>query len=316
MLISEEIMSGIHFSAAELISELTTEVPFRTVLERGDVSALIYAPKEIDRQSAHAQAEIYVVVSGRGHMRIGWQDVAFAAGDLLCVDAGLEHCFKDFSADLAVWAVFFGSSIVGKHTFRRGAVSGDVTITGKVNMFAADWSNAVSGRLTGVGFARSGHIAFARSLGEGGSWPGLVEYRWEDDQLLARWTLPTALRGSIAGGRGTLLGGDGAGLAGRFQIQYQDATGADFGPPYELSIAGGGPTRTLEWRTSGATAFVGVGLVVDGALVAAWAPDGSGLEVVDYTLPNADGLAQMPGRYVRFGEHDAHDELVVLDAAT
>ena len=306
-------MSEIHFAAAELKSRLTADEPFRTVLKHGDASAVIYAPKEIDQQSAHGQAEIYVVISGRGRLRIGWQDIAFTAGDLLYVDAGIKHRFEDFDADLAVWAVFFGPSIVGKHTFQQGTVSGDATISQDTDTFPAKWSSTDGAPLAGVGFARPGHVAFARAPGEVGGWPGFVEYRWDNDHLMARWTLPTALHGAIACGRATLVEGDGPGFAGRFHIQYLDATGKKFGDPYDLSITGSGPVRTLEWQTSGKTAFVGVGLVVDHVLVAAWAPpDVSGLEVADYLLPRSGEPASMPGRYVRFGASASGSEDITL----
>jgi cupin superfamily acireductone dioxygenase involved in methionine salvage len=29
-------------------------------------------------------------------------------GDLVFIAAGTEHCFEDFTEDLAVWVVFFG----------------------------------------------------------------------------------------------------------------------------------------------------------------------------------------------------------------
>jgi hypothetical protein len=309
-------VSEIRFAAAELMSRLTADEPFRTVLEHGDASAVIYAPKEIDRQSAHGQAEIYVVISGRGRLRVGWQDIAFTAGDLLYVDAGIKHRFEDFSADLAVWAVFFGPSILGKHTFQQGAFSGAVTISQDKDTFLAKWSGTGGAGLAGVGFARPGHIAFARTPDNVAGWPGFVEYRWDNDHLMARWTLPTALQGAIAGGRATLLEGDGPGFAGRFRIQYQDASGADLQPPYDLRITGSGLVRSLEWQTSGTTALVGIGLVVDHVLVAAWAPPNvSGMEVVDYELPGQGAPASMPGRYVRFGASGSEDEHITLVAA-
>ena len=135
---------------------------------------------------------------------------------------------------------FAAAQLIGKHIFRQGSVSGDLTITREVDTFPAEWSSA-GGRLTGVGFARPGHIAFARAWGEVGDWPGLVEYRWDSDHLVARWTLPTVLHGAIAGGHATLAEGNGPGFAGRFRIQYQDASGADLEPPYDLTITGSGP---------------------------------------------------------------------------
>ena len=116
-------MSKISFPAAELLSNLSAAEPFRVVLKHGDVSAVIYAPKNIDEQTAHARAEIYIVIRGRGRLRVGHQEVAFAPGDLLYVDAGLEHRFVAFDSDLAVWAVFFGPSIVGNFGFDGGGCS-------------------------------------------------------------------------------------------------------------------------------------------------------------------------------------------------
>jgi hypothetical protein len=107
--------------------------------------------------------------------------------------------------------------------------------------------------------------------------------------------------------------GDGPGFAGRFRVQYQDATGADSGPLYDLKITGSGLLRTLTWQTSGTTALVGVGLVVDHVLVAAWAPpEVSGLEVADYLLPRSGQPASMPGRYVRFGTGASGSEDITL----
>ena len=314
-------MSEIHFGAAELISQLTAKDPYRYVLQHGDASAVIYAPKEIDGQSAHAQAEIYVVISGRGRMRIGWQDVAFTAGDLLYVDAGIKHHFEDFGSDLAVWAVFFGPSIVGKHTFQQGTVSGDVIISQEKDTFLPKWSRAGGPTLAGAGVARPGHLAFARAP-EFAGWPGFVEYRWNGDGLLARWALPipSPLSGEIGGGDAKLVEGNGPGFDGTFHIQYLDGTGKKFMDPYDLLIEGsGGSVRKLTWKVPGTTtiALVGVGLVVDGVLVAAWAPpDVSGMEVVDYELPGHGASASMPGRYVRMGEQAVMTELVVLQAPT
>ncbi len=66
-----------------------------------------FAPRP-NRQSPHAQDELYAVMSGRGFFRHGDRREAFEAGDLLFVAAGVEHGFEEFSDDLAVWVIFFG----------------------------------------------------------------------------------------------------------------------------------------------------------------------------------------------------------------
>src|SRR5262245_41919552 len=95
------------------------------------------------------------------------------------------------------------TSIVGKHIFRRGNVSGDVTITQEGDTFLAEWSSDRGGRLTGVGFGRRGHIAFARAPNE--QPPGLVEYHWDNNRLQARWTMSSVPKDAIALGHGTLV---------------------------------------------------------------------------------------------------------------
>jgi mannose-6-phosphate isomerase-like protein (cupin superfamily) len=51
---------------------------------------------------------VYVVVEGRGVFRRGTERQPFGPGDLLFVPAGEEHCFEQFSDDLAVWVIFYG----------------------------------------------------------------------------------------------------------------------------------------------------------------------------------------------------------------
>lgn len=57
----------------------------------------------------HDQDEVYVVLRGRGVLFHDGRRDPFEAGDLLFVAAGIEHRFEDFTDDLAVWVVFYGS---------------------------------------------------------------------------------------------------------------------------------------------------------------------------------------------------------------
>ena len=78
------------------------------VLKRGTLDVKLSLPLPPNRQSPHEQDEIYVVIRGRGVLVHGGKEDAFGAGDMLFVAAGVEHHYKDFSADLALWRVFYG----------------------------------------------------------------------------------------------------------------------------------------------------------------------------------------------------------------
>jgi mannose-6-phosphate isomerase-like protein (cupin superfamily) len=80
-----------------------------TVLQRGSVHVKLSArPLRPNRQTPHDQDELYVIVRGRGVLFHDGRRDAFEAGDCLFVAAGVEHCFEDFSDDLAVWVIFYG----------------------------------------------------------------------------------------------------------------------------------------------------------------------------------------------------------------
>ena len=81
---------------------------FVTVMQRGSVRALLSLPLSPNRQTPHAQDEVYVVVRGRGVLFHDGRRDPFETGDFLFVAAGVEHWFEDFTDDLAVWVVFYG----------------------------------------------------------------------------------------------------------------------------------------------------------------------------------------------------------------
>ena len=77
-------------------------------LQRGTLSIKLSLPVPPNRQAPHAQDEVYVIIRGRGVFLHDGKREPFQAGDLMFVAAGTEHRFEDFTADLAVWVVFYG----------------------------------------------------------------------------------------------------------------------------------------------------------------------------------------------------------------
>jgi mannose-6-phosphate isomerase-like protein (cupin superfamily) len=78
------------------------------VLERGTLDVRLSIPTPPNEQTPHEQDEIYVIVRGRGVLVHGGRRDPFEQGDMLFVAAGVEHHYEDFSADLALWRVFYG----------------------------------------------------------------------------------------------------------------------------------------------------------------------------------------------------------------
>lgn len=78
------------------------------VLQHGTLDVKLAAPARPNRQTPHAQDEVYMVVRGAGVLFHDGKRDPFAAGDLLFVAAGVEHHFEDFGDDLLVWRVFYG----------------------------------------------------------------------------------------------------------------------------------------------------------------------------------------------------------------
>jgi mannose-6-phosphate isomerase-like protein (cupin superfamily) len=82
--------------------------PFVELLRNGSMSVELYAPKGRDLQTPHEQDELYVVLSGRGAFVKAGDRRSFGPGDVIFVEAGLEHRFEDFSEDFATWVIFYG----------------------------------------------------------------------------------------------------------------------------------------------------------------------------------------------------------------
>ena len=71
-------------------------------LRHGTMKVGLYAPRERDTQGPHKQDELYIVASGTGTFVKAGQTRPFAVGDVLFVEAGVEHRFETFSDDFAL----------------------------------------------------------------------------------------------------------------------------------------------------------------------------------------------------------------------
>jgi len=60
----------------------------------------------VDPQKPHKEDEVYYVVRGRAHMRVGTEEQVVKAGTVIFVAANVEHRFFEISEELEV-LVFF-----------------------------------------------------------------------------------------------------------------------------------------------------------------------------------------------------------------
>jgi mannose-6-phosphate isomerase-like protein (cupin superfamily) len=77
-------------------------------LKRGTLDIMLSVPVPPNIQTPHEQDELYVVIRGQGVLVHDGRRNPFAAGDILFVAAGVDHHYADFSADLALWRIFYG----------------------------------------------------------------------------------------------------------------------------------------------------------------------------------------------------------------
>jgi mannose-6-phosphate isomerase-like protein (cupin superfamily) len=79
------------------------------VLRRETLDVKLSLPVAPNRQTPHAQDELYVVIRRRGILVHGGARSPLEAGDVLFVAAGGVHHYEDFGPDLALWRVFYGA---------------------------------------------------------------------------------------------------------------------------------------------------------------------------------------------------------------
>ena len=100
----EEFLAKLPLPADEKWKE---GVWFTSAFSKGNFELEFFAPRGKDYQTPHEKDEIYVVVRGNGEFVKGNERVSFAAGDVLFVEARMEHRFENFSEDFATWVIFF-----------------------------------------------------------------------------------------------------------------------------------------------------------------------------------------------------------------
>jgi quercetin dioxygenase-like cupin family protein len=60
----------------------------------------------IDPQRPHLEDEVYVVMAGRGRLRMGEEDIAVSQGSVAFVAAGIDHRFHDIEERLSILVLF------------------------------------------------------------------------------------------------------------------------------------------------------------------------------------------------------------------
>lgn len=82
----------------------------RVLLQRGDVAGggltvtwVDVAPGSAQRVHDHAPEQVYVLVAGRGLMRVGDEEREAAAGDLVYIPSGEPHGIKNVSGEVLTY---------------------------------------------------------------------------------------------------------------------------------------------------------------------------------------------------------------------
>jgi mannose-6-phosphate isomerase-like protein (cupin superfamily) len=102
-------MTAQHFSLGQARSAPVTPNDISSLLlKHASMTLEFYAPRGIDRQTAHTKDEIYIIMAGQGWFRCGPDRFAVNQGDALFVPAGIEHRFEDFSDNFDTWVIFYG----------------------------------------------------------------------------------------------------------------------------------------------------------------------------------------------------------------
>ena len=80
---------------------------YREFMRRPGASVALYllSTQDTDKQHPHFTDEIYVVLGGKGRLRIEDTDHEVRAGNVVMIGHGVEHHFHDVTEDLRVLVV-------------------------------------------------------------------------------------------------------------------------------------------------------------------------------------------------------------------
>jgi mannose-6-phosphate isomerase-like protein (cupin superfamily) len=102
-------MDGLQSFDLDELDKLAEQAqPYHEFLRRRGMSLGIYVLPAggTDRQHPHAADEVYVVLRGRGALRVRGQDNEVRQGSVVSVDHGEEHQFVNITEDLHLLVVF------------------------------------------------------------------------------------------------------------------------------------------------------------------------------------------------------------------
>jgi len=102
--------TGFHSFQLEQLEkdQAASSAPYVEFLRRPGMSVGLYILPVggTDRQHPHAADEVYVVLEGRGTLRIQDHDEAVRVGSVVSVDHGVEHRFVEIEEDLHILVMF------------------------------------------------------------------------------------------------------------------------------------------------------------------------------------------------------------------
>lgn len=102
-------MNGLESFDLEQLGKLAEQArPYYEIMRRRGMSLGLYVlpAGSVDQQHPHASNEVYVILQGRGTLRVGDQDHEVRLGSVMSVDHGEEHMFVDITEDLHVLVIF------------------------------------------------------------------------------------------------------------------------------------------------------------------------------------------------------------------
>jgi mannose-6-phosphate isomerase-like protein (cupin superfamily) len=102
-------MSGLQSFDLDQLDKLAEQArPYHEILRRDGMSLGLYVLPAggADNQHPHASDEVYVILRGRGTLRVRDQDHEVRQGSVMSVDHGEEHRFVDITEDLHILVIF------------------------------------------------------------------------------------------------------------------------------------------------------------------------------------------------------------------